>query len=55
MYTMEYYSVIKKEWNWVHWSDVDESRAFHMELSKSKRRKRILYIIAYIGIHIYGI
>ena len=29
--TMEYYSAIKKEQNWVICSDVDEPRAYHIE------------------------
>ena len=35
-YAMEYYPSIKKEKNWVSWSDVDEPRACHMERSKSE-------------------
>ena len=44
---MEYYSTIKKEWNWVICSDVDEPRVYRTEWSKSEREKNILYINVY--------
>ena len=45
---MEYYSAIKKEWNWVICRDVDGPREYHREWSKSEREKQILYINAYM-------
>ena len=48
IYTTEYYSAIKKEWNWVIYRDVDGSRDCHTEWSKSEREKQILYINAYM-------
>ena len=44
---MEYYSAIKKEWNWVI-CRVDGPREFHTEWSKSEREKQILYNNAYM-------
>ena len=47
--TMEYYSVIKRKRIWVSSNEVDESRAYYTEWSKSeKERYNILT-------HIYGI
>ena len=37
----------KKEWNWVIFWDVDESRDCHTEWSKSEREKQISCINAY--------
>ena len=48
IYTMEYYSTIKMEQNWVICTDVDESRDCHTEWSKSVREKQISYINAYM-------
>ena len=48
IYTMEYYSAIKKEQNWVICRDVDGPRDCHTEWSKSEREKQISYINAYI-------
>ena len=48
IYIMEYYSAIKKEWNWVICREVDGPRNCHTEWSKSEREKQILYINAYI-------
>ena len=48
LYTMEYYSAIKKERNWVICWDVDGSRDCHTEWSKSEREKQISYINAYM-------
>ena len=48
---MEYYSAVKKECIWVSSSEVDESRAYYIEWSKSE--KQIIYL--YIYIYIYGI
>ena len=45
IYTMEYYSAIKKEWNWaIH---RDGLRVCLTEWHKSERGKQILYIKAY--------
>ena len=38
----------KKEWNWVFCRDVDGSRDYHTEWSKSEREKQISYINAYM-------
>ena len=48
MYTMEYYSVRKKECGWVSFSDMEEPSAYYTAWSKSEREKQILYINAYI-------
>ena len=48
LYTMEYYSVIKKTQNWVICSEVDGPRVCHTEWSKSEREKQILYADTYI-------
>ena len=48
IYTMEYYSVIKKTQNWVICSEVDGPRVCHTEWSKSEREKQILYADTYI-------
>ena len=38
----------KKEWIWVSWTELDESRACDVEWSKSDREKQIFYVNAYI-------
>ena len=38
----------KKEYIWVSSNEVDESRAYYTEWSKSEREKQISYINAYI-------
>ena len=48
IYTMEYYSAIKKEHSWVSSSEVDEPRTCYTERSKSEREKQIPYISTYI-------
>ena len=48
MYTMEYYSAIKKECIWISFNEVDEPRAYYTEWSKSEREKQISYINTYI-------
>ena len=48
IYTMEYYSAIKKEWNCALRRDGVGPRNCHIEWSKSERRKQILYSIAYM-------
>ena len=40
IYTMEYYSAIKKKWNWVICSEVDRPRVCHTEWSKSERENK---------------
>ena len=47
IYTMEYYSAIKK-WNWVICSEVDGPRVCHTEWSMSEREKQIPYANTYI-------
>ena len=48
IYTMEYYSAIKKEWNNVIWSNMDGPRDYHTKRSKSERERHILYDITYM-------
>ena len=48
MYTMEYYSVIKKEWNNVICSNREEPRDYHTKWSKPEREKQIPYDITYM-------
>ena len=45
IYTMEYYSAIKKEQNNVICSDMDVPRDCHIEWSKSERERQISYDI----------
>ena len=45
LYTMEYYSAIKKEWNNAICSNMDGPRDCHTEWSKSDREGQILYDI----------
>ena len=47
IYTMEYYSAIKKERNWVICGEVDGSRDCHTEWSKSERENKYS-ILTYI-------
>ena len=49
MYIMEYYSAIKKKWNWVICRDMDGPRFCHTEWSKSEREKQMLYTNVYMG------
>ena len=48
LYTMEYYSTIKKEWIWISSSEVGEPGAFYTKWSKSEKEKQISYINAYV-------
>ena len=48
IYTMDYYSAIKKECIWVSPNEVDEPRAYYTEWSKSEREKQISYSNVYI-------
>ena len=48
IYTMEYYSDIKKVHIWVSSSEVDEPTVYCTEWSNSEREKLLLSIIAYI-------
>ena len=48
IYTMEYYSAIKKERIWVSSNEVDETVAYYTEWSKSGKETPIQYINAYI-------
>ena len=48
IYTMEYYSAIKKEWNNAICSNMNGPRDCHTEWSKSDREREISYDIAYM-------
>ena len=48
IYTMEYYSAIKKEWNNAICSNMVGPRDCHTERSKSDTERQILYDIAYM-------
>ena len=48
IYTLEYYSTIKKEHIWVSSNEVDEPRAYYTEQIKAERKKQISYISKYI-------
>ena len=48
IYTMEYYSAIKKECIWISSKEVDETGAYHIEWSKSERKTPIQYMNTYI-------
>ena len=43
IYTMEYYSSIKKEWNNAICSNLDEPRDYHTKWNKSDRERQISY------------
>ena len=45
IYTMEYYSAIKKEWNNAMCSNMDGPRDYHTKRSKSERDKYMLSLI----------
>ena len=45
---MEYYSAMKKKWNWVSYRDADEPRVYYADWSKSEREKQIWYINVYM-------
>ena len=48
IYTMEYYSAIKKkECIWISSNEVGEPRAYYTQCSKSERERQILYINTY--------
>ena len=48
IYTMEYYSAIKKEWNNAICSNMDGPRDYHIKWSKSERERQIPYDITYM-------
>ena len=48
IYTMEYYSAIKKECIWIISNEVDETGGYYTEWSKSWRKPPIEYINTYI-------
>ena len=48
IYTMEYYSAIKKEWNNAICGNMDGPRDCHTKWSKSDRERQISYDIAYM-------
>ena len=45
---MEYYSAMKNKWTWASWIEVDEQIACYIEWSKSKRKREVSYINAYM-------
>ena len=48
IYTMEYYSALKKEWNNVICSNMDGPRDYHTEWSKSDSERQISYATTYM-------
>ena len=54
IYTMEYYSAIKKEWNNAICSNMDGTRDYHTKWSKSERERQIPYDITYVWNLKYG-
>ena len=48
IYTMEYYSAIKKEWNNAIYSNMDGPRDCHSEWSKSDKEGEIMDDIPYL-------
>ena len=48
IYTTQYYSDIKKEWNNAICSNMDGPRDYHTKWSKSDRERQISYDITYI-------
>ena len=48
MYTMEYSSAIKKEWNNAICNNMDGPRDYHTKWSKSERERQISYDITYM-------
>ena len=47
IYTMEYYSAIKKEWNNAICSNMDESRDYHTKWSKPDKDKYHMISLIY--------
>ena len=54
IYTMEYYSAIKKGWNNAIGSNMDGPRDYHTKWSQSERERQILYDITYMWNLQYG-
>ena len=50
IYTVEYYSAIKKEWNNAICSNMDRPRDYHTKWSKSHRERQMSYDITYMWI-----
>ena len=50
IYTMEYYSAIKKEWTNAIYGNMDGSRERHTEWSKSDREGEMSYDILLYGL-----
>ena len=48
IYTMEYHSVIKKEWNFAICSNMDGLGGYYAKWNKSDRERQILYDITYM-------
>ena len=45
LYTMEYYSAVKKEWHSAIFSNMDATRDYHTKWRRSNREKQISYEI----------
>ena len=54
IYTMEYYSAMKKEWNNVICSNMDATRDYQSRWSKSERESGVPYYITYVWSLKYG-
>ena len=48
IYTVKYYSAIKKEWNNAIGSNRDQPREYHIKWSKPDSERQILYDNAYM-------
>ena len=48
IYTVKYYSAIKKEWNNAIGSNMDRPREYHIKRSKPDSERQILYDNAYM-------
>ena len=54
IYTVEYYSAIKKEWNNGLCSNINATRDSHTKWNKSERERQIPYDVTYIWNLKYG-
>ena len=50
IYTIEFYSAIKKEWNLAIYNDVDRARRYNAKWNKSVRERQIPYDSLICGI-----
>ena len=48
IYTIEYYSDVKKEWNLAICDNMDESRGYYAKWNKSDSERQILYDLTYM-------